>query len=158
MEITGGPFWVYVLQNPAGRFYVGSTDDWPERIKQHNPSTVDYQGSKYTHKNGPWNLVYYESYQTRSEAMAREKFIKSRKSAVWIRTNLLSSRASPDVHRDTRGVVSCFIKMIYVSRHNHSKYLSTVLYRLKTVHTVLDSLRFRLEILVSIEVTTFFKR
>jgi len=90
VEIAGGPYWVYVLQNPAGRFYIGSTDNLPERIKQHNPSATDYTGSKYTHNNEPWELVYYESYQTRSEAMNREKFIKSRKSAAWIRRYLLN--------------------------------------------------------------------
>jgi putative endonuclease len=90
LDIKGGPFWVYVLQNPAGKFYVGSTDNLSERIKQHNPSVTDYHGLKYTHKNGPWKIIYYESYQTRSKAMAREKFIKSRKSSAWIRTYLLN--------------------------------------------------------------------
>jgi putative endonuclease len=90
LEIVGGPFWVYVLENPTGRFYVGSTKDLSERIKRHNPSSAEYKGSKYTHKNGPWELVYYESCQTRSEAIARERFIKSRKSATWIRRNLLN--------------------------------------------------------------------
>jgi len=100
LKITGGPYWVYVLKNPAGRFYVGSTDNLSKRIKQHNPQSADYNSTKYTHKNGPWELVYYESFQTRSEAMIREKFIKSRKSATWIRIHLLSGRVSPDVHRD----------------------------------------------------------
>jgi len=81
---------VYVLENPAGRFYVGSTDDLLGRIEQHNPSPANYDGSKYTHKNSPWQLVYHESFQTRSEAMTREKFIKSRKSATWIRIHLLN--------------------------------------------------------------------
>ncbi len=90
LEITGGPFWVYVLENPAGGFYVGSTDNLQERLQQHNPSSEDYDGSKYTHKNGPWELVYYQSHRTRAEAMKREKFIKSRKSAAWIRKHLLN--------------------------------------------------------------------
>ncbi len=80
---------MYVLENPVGRFYVGSTGDLPERVKQHGPSSADYDGSKYTHKNGPWELVYYESCSTRGEAMTREKFIKGRKSAAWIRRYLL---------------------------------------------------------------------
>ena len=100
MEITGGPFWVYILENTAGSFYIGSTDNLGERIEHHNPIPEDYDPSKYTHKNGPWKLVYYESHRSRSEAMKREKFIKSRKSAAWIRTYLLDGRASPDVHRD----------------------------------------------------------
>ena len=79
-----------MLENPAGRFYVGSTSNLSERITRHNPLPAAQQGSKYTHKNGPWELVYYESCQKRSEAMARERFIKSRKSATWIRRYLLN--------------------------------------------------------------------
>ena len=89
MEAAGGPFWVYVLENPQGRFYIGSTGNLTRRIGQHNPSPVDSDSSKYTHKNGPWGLVYQEKCQTRREAMARERFIKNRKSALWIRQNLL---------------------------------------------------------------------
>jgi len=88
---------VYILENPQGRFYVGQTDDLDRRLAQHNdPET---RSGKYTHKNGPWELVWSEKHATRSAAMRRERFIKSRKSAAWIRQYLLG-RASPDVHRD----------------------------------------------------------
>jgi predicted GIY-YIG superfamily endonuclease len=29
-------FWVYILQNPEGRFYTGHTDDLAERVANHN--------------------------------------------------------------------------------------------------------------------------
>jgi len=92
-----GPFWVYILENPGGRLYVGSTDDLPRRVAEHNDP--DRARSKYTAKHRPWTLVWAESHSTRSDAVQRERFIKSRKSAAWIRANLLG-RASPDVHRD----------------------------------------------------------
>jgi len=80
-------FWVYVLENPEGRFYVGSTDDLPRRLTEHNsPEKI---GTKYTHKNGPWTLVWSEEHETRAAAMAREKSIKRMKSAAWIRRELL---------------------------------------------------------------------
>ena len=28
--------WVYILQNPAGWFYIGQTDDLPARLANHN--------------------------------------------------------------------------------------------------------------------------
>ena len=56
-----------------------------------------------------------------------------------------------------RGVVSHFSEMTYVLRHNHSKYPSTVLYRSKTVPTVLAVLRLLLETFTKTEVTAFFK-
>ena len=92
-----GPFWVYVLENSQGRFYVGHTDDLGRRLGEHNDP--DRAKSKYTRKHGPWRLVWWEEHCGRSSAVRRERFIKSRKSAAWIRQYLLG-RASPDVHRD----------------------------------------------------------
>ena len=83
-------FHVYILENAAGRFYIGQTDDLGRRIAEHNDPAGGR--SKYTVKNGPWRLVWSESHATRSEAMQREKFIKSRKSAAWIRQYLLQLR------------------------------------------------------------------
>jgi putative endonuclease len=80
-------YWVCVLENAHGRLYVGSTDDLSRRVTEHNsPEKV---GSKYTHKHGPWRLVWSEEHQTRSSAVRREKAIKRMKSAVWIRGKLL---------------------------------------------------------------------
>ena len=31
-------FWVYVLQNPDGKFYVGQTDNLPVRVANHCPA------------------------------------------------------------------------------------------------------------------------
>jgi putative endonuclease len=84
-----GPFWVYVLQNPGGRFYIGHTDDLTRRVEDHNSSLGHMT---FTHKNGPWTLVWSESHPTRSAAVVREKQIKSMKSAKWIRENLLNGR------------------------------------------------------------------
>ena len=80
-------YWVYVLENPRGRFYIGSTDDLPRRIEDHN--SAEKVSSKYTHKNGSWQLVWSEEHPTRSSAMVREKAIKRMKSAQWIRHELL---------------------------------------------------------------------
>jgi putative endonuclease len=83
-------FWVYLLQNPAGRFYIGQTDDLSIRLANHN--RTDKISGKYTRKNGPWDLVWSEPHPTRSAAMERERQIKSMKSARWIRDHLLQGR------------------------------------------------------------------
>jgi len=44
-------YWVYVAQNPAGRFYVGQTDNLDERLSSHNRK--DKFAGKFTRKNGP---------------------------------------------------------------------------------------------------------
>jgi predicted GIY-YIG superfamily endonuclease len=81
-------FWAYILENPAGRFYVGHTDDLIQRLQNHN--RTDTINGKFTRKNGPWRLVWSEKHPTRSTAVARERQIKSMKSARWIRGTLLN--------------------------------------------------------------------
>ena len=80
-------YWVRVLENAHGRLYVGSTDDLPRRVEEHNsPEKV---GTKYTHKHGPWRLVWSEEHETPFSAVRREKAVKRMKSAAWIRGELL---------------------------------------------------------------------
>jgi predicted GIY-YIG superfamily endonuclease len=75
--------WVYILQNTAGRFYVGHTDNLERRLLQHNEPRPHL--GKFTHKLGPWKLVWSEAHPTRSAAMQRERAIKAWKSTAAIR-------------------------------------------------------------------------
>ena len=84
-------FWVYILQNPAGRFYVGHTDNLESRVKSHN--RTDKIIGKFTRKNGPWTLVWSEQHSDRAAAMRSEREIKGWKSARLIRERLLNVRA-----------------------------------------------------------------
>ena len=72
------PYWVYILRSGAtGRHYCGHSDDLERRVRQHNDP--EYSGSKTTKRfEGPWNVVWTTTYDTRSEAMAVEKQIKAR--------------------------------------------------------------------------------
>jgi predicted GIY-YIG superfamily endonuclease len=83
-------YWAYILENPAGRFYIGQTDDLVVRLENHN--RTDRIGGNFTRKNGPWKLVWSEPHPTRPAAMQRERQIKSMKSARWIREHLLNGR------------------------------------------------------------------
>ena len=83
-------FWVYILQNPEGRFYTGHTDDLAGRVANHN--RTDKISGKFTRKNGPWMLVWFEQHPNRSSAVRREREIKSWKSAELIRERLLGER------------------------------------------------------------------
>ena len=73
-------YYVYILQNRDGRFYVGQTSNLEERVKRHNSGR-----SEYTSHAGPWELVYREEFDTRSSACKREREIKNWKSARRIR-------------------------------------------------------------------------
>jgi putative endonuclease len=84
-------YFTYIIQSEStGRYYVGSTDNLDRRVAQHNDPT--YKGSKTTKRfTGPWKLVYAESFQTRAEAMSRERKIKSWKSRKAIHHLIISS-------------------------------------------------------------------
>ncbi len=71
------PFFVYVLQNPQGRYYIGQTSNLETRLQQHNHGKVTWTKSR-----GPWRLVYHEAHDTRSEAMRAERQLKNLKSRL----------------------------------------------------------------------------
>jgi putative endonuclease len=65
-------FFVYVLKSVKdNRFYIGQTNNLLSRLRRHNEGRV-----QSTKNRVPLILVYSENYETRSEAMAREKHLK----------------------------------------------------------------------------------
>ena len=73
-------YYVYIIYSKAiDRYYIGHTQDIEGRLYHHRNS-----GSKATKKAKDWELVYTESWATRSEACVRELKIKSMKSRVYI--------------------------------------------------------------------------
>jgi len=82
-------YFVYVLLNPQGKLYVGQSDDVPRRLSQHNDP--GYRGTLHTKRHpGPWQLVHQEEFPTRSEAMRRERELKSSRGREWIRRQIES--------------------------------------------------------------------
>jgi putative endonuclease len=59
-------FWVYVLENARGKFYVGQTENIAKRVQDHN--RTDCVEGHFTRKNGPWKLVWREGHCSRSSA------------------------------------------------------------------------------------------
>ena len=64
--------YTYVLKCKDDSLYTGWTNDLKKRITSHNAG----KGAKYTKARRPVELVYYEEFQTREEAMKREYAIK----------------------------------------------------------------------------------
>ena len=91
-------FWVYVLENKRGKFYVGQTANLVLRILDHN--RMDGNEGHFTRKNGPWKLVWSEQ---RSSAVRRERQIKQMNSSKWIRKHLLALQ-HPAVNPDGSGL------------------------------------------------------
>ena len=80
--------YTYILYSKAiSHYYVGYTcDDLQERLRSHN---TNHKG--YTGKTNDWEVVYYEKYESKIAAYAREREIKSKKSKSYIK-NLIHKK------------------------------------------------------------------
>ena len=65
--------YTYIVRCSDGTLYTGWTNDLDKRLKAHNEGKA---GAKYTRAKRPVELVYYEGYATKEEAMSREYAIK----------------------------------------------------------------------------------
>jgi putative endonuclease len=80
-------FYVYVLHSAAtDKIYIGFTSDLDHRLKAHNELAI----KGWTIKFRPWILIYAETFQTKSEALKREREFKSSRGRDFIRKNILS--------------------------------------------------------------------
>ena len=71
---------VYVIfSKTIDRYYTGYTNDLDRRLSEHNRKK-----GKYTDAGIPWEVVYTEQFELKHEAQEREKYIKSRKSRIYI--------------------------------------------------------------------------
>ena len=64
--------YTYILKCRDDSLYTGWTNNLEKRLITHNEG----KGAKYTKARRPVELVYYEEFQTREEAMKREYAIK----------------------------------------------------------------------------------
>ena len=64
--------YTYMLRCGDGSLYTGWTNDLEKRVKTHAAG----RGGKYTRSRLPVELVWYETFETKQQAMAREWQIK----------------------------------------------------------------------------------
>ena len=67
--------YAYIVKCSDGTYYTGYTNDLEKRLLAHNAG----KGAKYTRNRLPVEMVYYEEYEEKSEAMKREYAIKQLK-------------------------------------------------------------------------------
>ncbi|MBE0572264.1 MAG: GIY-YIG nuclease family protein [Ignavibacteriaceae bacterium] len=69
-------YFVYIIKSLVTiRYYIGSTENLDRRLSYHNSGKV-----KSTKAYKPWKLVHMERFDTKSDAIKRERQIKSYKS------------------------------------------------------------------------------
>ncbi len=67
-------FWAYILGNKDNSvLYVGMTNNLRRRISEHKEGA----GARFTTKYNVNRLLYYDGFQTRAQALAREKQLKN---------------------------------------------------------------------------------
>jgi putative endonuclease len=82
-------YFVYILYSlTRDKYYVGSCENVQERLKKHNTNH-----SGFTGKTGDWIVKWTEEHITKSEAMKREKQIKSWKSRKIIEKLIIGKTA-----------------------------------------------------------------
>jgi len=77
-------YFVYVLKSIShARTYVGFTNDIDRRLKEHNSGK-----SKFSSKFTPWEIIHTEEFELKSEAIKREKYLKSAAGRRYLKTIL----------------------------------------------------------------------
>jgi len=66
------PYYVYIIVCKDGALYTGYTHDVKARMKRHRLG----RGARYVRTHPPEKVVYLEKFETRSNAMKREREIK----------------------------------------------------------------------------------
>lgn len=78
--------YTYIVRCSDGSYYTGWTNNLEKRIQDHNSG----HGAKYTKSRRPVELVYYEEFETKEEAMRREYAVKKLKRKQ--KTELISGK------------------------------------------------------------------
>lgn len=65
-------YYAYLLRCADGTIYAGYTDNLDKRLSAHNAG----HGAKYTRGRLPVSLAYWETFETKAEALRRERAFK----------------------------------------------------------------------------------
>jgi putative endonuclease len=67
-------WYTYILQSKKNKnLYVGHSSDLKRRFTEHNQK----RGGSYSSKNAPFDLIFYEAYVEKEDAVNSELFYKS---------------------------------------------------------------------------------
>jgi putative endonuclease len=67
--------YVYILYSTKlDKRYIGYTDNLKNRLSEHNHKKVPF-----TSQGIPWQLIYYETFRVKQDALEEERFLKSGK-------------------------------------------------------------------------------
>jgi putative endonuclease len=84
-------WFTYILYSKSiDKYYIGYTENLKLRLERHNSGW-----GKFSSRGIPWEIVYYEEYNSKSEAIKRENEIKKKKSRMYIE-DLINAGSRPE--------------------------------------------------------------
>ena len=76
-------FVTYIIySSKIKKYYTGQTTDLDRRLVEHNRGKTSFSASGL-----PWKLIYFKYFESRSEAIIHESFIKKRGAARFLTDN-----------------------------------------------------------------------
>ncbi len=94
-------YYVYILLCKDGSYYTGHAVDVKRRIERH----MKGQGARYTRMHKPEKIVYLQEFESRREAMEREREIKSFNHSRKVR--LVNSHDKTNLLKELAHVHTC---------------------------------------------------
>ena len=85
-------FFVYIMYSQKiDKYYIGYTADIKDRLAKHNRKS-----NGFSSRGRPWTVVYSEEYESKNEAMEREKQLKRWKNRERRESLIKTSSEHPD--------------------------------------------------------------
>ncbi len=79
-------YYVYVFKSKKDKnLYVGCTGNLRKRLEEHNTATV-----RSTRNRVPFEIVYYEASRSRTDALHRERYLKTAYGKRYLKNRLRS--------------------------------------------------------------------
>jgi len=76
-------FYVYILYSAlVDKFYIGYTESLEDALNRHNTHRSGFR--RFTKRASDWKLVYFEIFESKKDAIKREREIKDKKSRRYI--------------------------------------------------------------------------
>lgn len=85
-------YFVYIIENKEkAKKYTGQTSDLNKRLARHN-NDLPNKSSSFSSKNkGKWEYIYIEEFETRQQAIIRERELKTGKGREYLK-KMIDSR------------------------------------------------------------------
>ncbi|MBK6285764.1 MAG: GIY-YIG nuclease family protein [Draconibacterium sp.] len=81
-------YFCYILySSKLDKYYIGSTGNLEGRLQRHNTSNTGF-----TSTGKPWEIKYFETFETKSETMNRELELKKWKNKILIEELKLTNK------------------------------------------------------------------